>query len=82
MFQSLARDKSPAVPYSRDIADQRRKYGDSVLRRCDDQLAVQKQYEAETQAKLDEARRRRQEEKAQHEALEVCVLFPFPSVHR
>ena len=59
------------MPYSRDIADQRRKYGDSVLRRCDDQLAIQKQHESETQAKLEEARRRRQEEKAQHEALEV-----------
>ena len=71
MFQALAQDKSPSVPYSRDIADQRRKYGDSVLRRCDDQLAIQKQHESETQAKLEEARRRRQEEKAQHEALEV-----------
>ncbi|KAF7790039.1 hypothetical protein EIP86_000988 [Pleurotus ostreatoroseus] len=70
IFQSLASDKSPSVPYSRDIADQRRKYGDSVLRRCDEHLASQKQYEAEMHAKLEEARRKRQEEKAQQEALE------------
>lgn len=74
IFQSLALDKSPSVPYSRDIADQRRKYGDSVLRRCDEHLASQKQHETETQTKLEEARRKRQEEKAQLEALEVSTF--------
>ncbi|OBZ70980.1 Tetratricopeptide repeat protein 1 [Grifola frondosa] len=70
LFASLAADKSPLVPYSRDIADQRRKYGDSMLRRCDEHLATQRQWEAETQAKLDAARQRRQEEKERQEALE------------
>lgn len=60
------------VPYSRDIADQRRKYGESVLRRCDDQISVQKQHENETQAKLDEARKRRQAEQDKRDAIEVC----------
>ncbi|PCH35997.1 RNA polymerase II-associated protein [Wolfiporia cocos MD-104 SS10] len=70
LFASLAADKSPLVPYNRDIADQRRKYGDSMLRRCDEHLATQRQWEAEVQAKLEAARQRRQQDKQQQEALE------------
>ena len=80
LFASLASDKSPLVPYSRDIADQRRKYGDNMLRKGDEHLASQRQYESETQAKLDAARRRRQEEKERQEALEV--FFPVSSTAR
>jgi RNA polymerase-associated protein CTR9 len=71
LFASLASDRSPLVPYSRDIADQRRKYGDNMLRKGDEHLTSQRQYESEAQAKLDTARRRRQEEKERQEALEV-----------
>lgn len=71
MFASLAADPSPMVPYSRDIADQRRKYGESMLRRGDEHLATQKEFEVEAQAKLDAARQRRQSEKERQEALEV-----------
>lgn len=71
LFASLAGDKSPSVPYNREMADQRRKYGDSVLRRCDEHLTAQKQFEAEAKARLDAARQRRQEEKERLEALEV-----------
>ncbi|TFY58741.1 hypothetical protein EVJ58_g6226 [Rhodofomes roseus] len=70
LFASLAADKSPVVPYSRDMADQRRKYGDSMLRRCDEHLATQRQHETEAQAKLDAARQKRQREREQQEALE------------
>ena len=63
LFASLAADKSSLVPYNRDIADQRRKYGESMLRRCEDHLATQKQWEADAQAKIEAARQRRQEEK-------------------
>ncbi|KAH7920613.1 TPR-like protein [Leucogyrophana mollusca] len=70
LFGSLAADQSPLVPYSREIADQRRKYGESMLRRGDEHLATQKQVEAEAQAKLDAARRKRQEEKERLQALE------------
>ncbi|KAH8107706.1 hypothetical protein BXZ70DRAFT_1013744 [Cristinia sonorae] len=70
LFASLAADKSPVVPYNKDLADQRRKYGDSVLRRCDEHLAAQKQFEAEAKARVDAARQRRQEEKERVEALE------------
>ncbi|OSX65808.1 hypothetical protein POSPLADRAFT_1064500 [Postia placenta MAD-698-R-SB12] len=70
LFTSLAADKSPLVPYNRDMADQRRKYGDSMLRKCDEHLAAQRKWEAEAQAKLEAARQRRQHEKDQQEALE------------
>lgn len=71
LFQSLAADTSPAVPYSRELADQRRKYGESLLRRCDEQITLQKQHESESQAKMEEARRKRQEERDKLEAIEV-----------
>ncbi|KAI0694996.1 RNA polymerase II-associated protein [Cerioporus squamosus] len=70
LFGSLAADASHMVPYSREIADQRRKYGDSMLRRCEEHLSTQKQYEAESQAKVQAARQRRQEEKERQEAAE------------
>ncbi|KZT71727.1 TPR-like protein [Daedalea quercina L-15889] len=70
LFASLAADPSPVVPYSKEMADQRRKYGDSMLRRCDEHLATQRQHEAETQAKLEAARQKRQQEREQQEAAE------------
>ncbi|KAL7281504.1 hypothetical protein ACG7TL_004819 [Trametes sanguinea] len=70
LFASLAADKSPQVPYNRDIADQRRKYGESMLRRCEEQVTTQRQYEAEAQAKIEAARQRRQEEKERQDAAE------------
>ena len=53
------------------MADQRRKYGDSVLRKCDEHLATQRQHEAEQHAKLEAARQKRQQERELHEAAEV-----------
>ncbi|TBU31622.1 RNA polymerase II-associated protein [Dichomitus squalens] len=74
LFASLAADKSPLVPYNRDLADQRRKYGESMLRRCEDHLATQKQWEADAQAKIEAARQRRQEEKERQDAAERARL--------
>ncbi|KAG6336638.1 hypothetical protein ID866_2445 [Astraeus odoratus] len=70
LFGSLAADPSPLVPYSKELADQRRKYGESMLRRGDEHLASQQAFEAEAQARLDAARQRRQEEKMRLEAAE------------
>ncbi|KAJ7467095.1 RNA polymerase II-associated protein [Mycena latifolia] len=70
LFASLAADKASMVPYSREIADQRRKYGDNMLRKSEEHLATQKQYEGEVQAKLDAARQKRQEERERQGALE------------
>lgn len=62
------------MPYSRDIADQRRKYGESMLRKADEHLATQRQFETDAQAKLSSARQKRQEERDRQEALEVSTL--------
>ncbi|PPQ73427.1 hypothetical protein CVT24_008133 [Panaeolus cyanescens] len=70
VFASLAADKAQAVPYDRDLADNRRKYGDVMLRKADEHLTKQRQHEAEAQARLDAARKRRQEEKERLDALE------------
>jgi RNA polymerase-associated protein CTR9 len=70
IFASLAADKSQAVPYDRDIADNRRKYGDGMLRKAEEHLANQRQYEAETQARLEAARKRRREDKERLETIE------------
>jgi RNA polymerase-associated protein CTR9 len=71
----LAGDKSAVVPYDRDIADNRRKYGDTMLRKAEEHLANQRQYEADNQARLETARRKRQEERERQEALEVSLIF-------
>lgn len=71
IFGSLAADTSPFLPYSVELADQRRKYGESMLRRADEHLTAQREFEAEAQARLEAARQKRQEEKQRQEALEV-----------
>jgi RNA polymerase-associated protein CTR9 len=68
------------VPYNRDIADQRRKYGDNMLRKGDEHLAAQKQHEAEVQARLDAARRKRQEEKERLEEQEVSLTLELMTI--
>lgn len=59
------------VPYSREIADQRRKYGDNMLKKGEDHLSAQRTFENEAQAKLDAARQTRMQEKDRLDALEV-----------
>ena len=71
IFGSLAADASPFLPYSVELADQRRKYGESMLRRADEHLTAQREFEAEAQARLEAARQKRQEEKQRQEAVEV-----------
>lgn len=71
LFATLATDPSAAVPYSKEIADQRRKYGDSMLRRQEEHLAQQREYEQGMKARLDLAKKRRQEEREKQEAIEV-----------
>ena len=74
MFASLAADKSAVVPYDRDIADNRRKYGDGLLRKAEEHLANQRQFEKETHDRLELARQKRQEEKERQDALEVSII--------
>ena len=82
MFGSLAADPASAVPYDRDLAEERKKYADSMLRRAEEHLSVQQQYEAEQAARLEGARQKRAAERERIEALEVrfnlLLLFFFP----
>ena len=71
MFQSLADDRSGALPYDADMATQRARYGDSLLRRAPEQMARQEAYEGEFQARVKEARRARADEQARIQAAEV-----------
>ncbi|KAG9316871.1 hypothetical protein JVU11DRAFT_2947 [Chiua virens] len=74
VFGSLAADKSPFLPYNVELADQRRRYGDSMLRRADEHLTAQKEFEAEAEARLEAARQKRQEDKQRQEALERAKM--------
>ncbi len=69
------------MPYSRDLADQRRKYGENMLRRCEEHLSTQKQWESEAQAKIEAARQRRQAEKEKQDAVEVCLSSSTVAPH-
>ena len=71
MFGSLAADPASAVPYDRDLAEERKKYADSMLRRSEEHMSAQRQYEAEQAARLEGARQRRAAERERIEAIEV-----------
>jgi hypothetical protein len=71
MFGSLAADPANAVPYDRDLAEERKKYADSMLRRSEEHMSAQRQYEAEQTARLEGARQKRAAERERVEALEV-----------
>lgn len=46
-----------------------------MLRKADEHLTTQRQFEAEAQARLSSARQKRQEEKERQEAIEVTTQF-------
>ena len=74
MFGSLAAEAS-AVPYDRDLAEERKKYADSMLRRAEEHLSAQRQHEGEQAARMEGARQRRAAERERVEAIEV--RYPF-----
>jgi RNA polymerase-associated protein CTR9 len=75
LFGALATDAAETVPYSRDMADQRRKYGESVLRRGEEHVRAQREYEGRVTARQEEARQRRAEEKERVAEVQVrCAL--------
>ena len=63
LFASLDSDSTRPLPYSQDIAQNRYRYGESMLRRSADHIAAQELYEAQAKARMDVARRQRQEER-------------------
>ena len=72
-FRVLADDRSGALPYDADLADQRARYGDGLLRKAPEQMSRQEAFEGETQARVEEARKTRAEEQARIQAAEVGV---------
>ncbi|KAL1407408.1 protein required for normal CLN1 and CLN2 G1 cyclin expression [Vanrija albida] len=62
LFRSLADDKSRPLAYDPDMADQRARYGESLLRKAPEQVEKQEAFEGETAARVEEARRVRAEE--------------------
>lgn len=68
IFRALADDKSGPLPYDVDLADQRARYGEGLLRKAPEQIAKQETYEGEAAARVEEARRVRAEEQARIEA--------------
>ncbi|KAK4687282.1 RNA polymerase-associated protein CTR9, partial [Tremellales sp. Uapishka_1] len=71
-FRVLADDRSGALPYDAELADQRARYGDSLLRKAPEQINKQEIYEGETQARVEEARRARKEEQDRIQAAEAA----------
>ncbi|KAJ9120877.1 hypothetical protein QFC22_002812 [Naganishia vaughanmartiniae] len=64
LFRLLADNSEKPAPYDTDLADQRAKYGESLLRRAPDQIEKQETYEKEQSTKHEIAKQRRAEEKA------------------
>lgn len=75
-FRALANDKSGNLPYDADLADQRARYGDGLLRRAPEQVSRQEAYESEAQARVEEARKLRAAEQERIRAAEVCPPKP------
>jgi RNA polymerase-associated protein CTR9 len=74
-FRALAGDKSGALPYDADLADQRARYGDGLLRRAPEQITKQEAYESEAHARVEEVRKLRQAEAERIRAAEVCPFY-------
>ena len=72
MFGSLAADPASAVLYDCDLAEERKKDADSMLRCSEEHMSVQCQYEAEQ-----DAWQKRAAERERIEALEVRAPFLF-----
>ena len=70
----MADDRSGALPYDADLADQRARYGDGLLRRAPAEIEKQTAYEGEAQARVEEARRIREEEQRKLQEAEVSLL--------
>ncbi|KAI5834670.1 hypothetical protein K523DRAFT_412179 [Schizophyllum commune Tattone D] len=68
LYAALSADESPVLPYSRDIADQRHTYGNNLLRRADEALQKQREYENTINAEHESTRRMLQEKRERKEA--------------
>lgn len=74
LFRLLADNPDKPAPYDTDLADQRAKYGESLLRRAPDQIEKQETYEKEQSAKHEIAKQKRAEEKARLDEIQVSSV--------
>ncbi|ORY91479.1 hypothetical protein BCR35DRAFT_323300 [Leucosporidium creatinivorum] len=70
VFEQLANDPNPNPPYQKGMPSQRHKYGTSLLGRAAAIIETQEAYEATEHAKLNAAKRAREEERARIAAQE------------
>ncbi|KAH7100332.1 hypothetical protein BKA62DRAFT_706704 [Auriculariales sp. MPI-PUGE-AT-0066] len=70
LFSALAADISSGLPYNKELADQRRLYGDGLLRRKDEHIAKQEAHERDLDARKAAAKQRRDDEKERIETAE------------
>ncbi|KAG8900293.1 hypothetical protein FRB99_006134 [Tulasnella sp. 403] len=74
LFNSLASDDAKALPYNKDIADQRRKYGENMLRKAESHLSRQQEFEVQSEAHIEAARKLREEEYEREQARMAAEL--------
>lgn len=79
-FRELADDKFKPLPYDVDLADQRARYGEGLLRKAPEQIERQEQYEGEAAARVQEARALRAAEEEKIRAAEVSLMFAISVV--
>ncbi len=73
-FRVLADDRTGQLPYDSDLADQRARYGDGILRKAPEQMSRQEAFEGETQVRVEEAMKVRAEEQERIQAAEASHL--------
>lgn len=69
-FAALASKTGPNLPYSADLADQRRRYGEGLIKRAPSTLKEQEEYEENEQNKVELAKRDREAERARQAEVE------------
>ena len=79
LFSSLAADEAKNLPYNKEIADQRRKYGESMLRKSEGHMTLQIEYERKAQAAIESAKRL-QDEKTQLMQAKLVGLVAHVSI--
>lgn len=63
------------MPYDKDLAEQRARYGDGLIRKAPEQISRQEQYEGEAAARVEEVKKLRAEEHAKIMAAEVSIMI-------
>lgn len=75
IFEVLGKaDQSKPLPYNLDVAYHRSVFGKSRLKKAEEQITLQEEYEESETAKIDKIKRERETAEQEKAAAEVCVL--------